>query len=105
MTIKSNQKTFDRQIGHQFEGKRRISFTATDVEKRYGRQTRWELKAKEAPEHIKVNGPDCASWIVELITRTKTCKGKGEMACHRLITGLRCRPPAARLLRPGCLVA
>ena len=55
MTVKSNQNTLCRQIGCQFEGKRKITFTATDVEKRHGRHTRWELKAKEAPEHIKAN--------------------------------------------------
>ena len=47
--------------------------TATDFEKRHGRQSRWQLRAKEAPEHIKTNWPDSA-WIVELITSTTTGK-------------------------------
>ncbi len=84
MTVKSNQKTLYRQIGCQFEGKRKIPFTATDVEKRHGRQTRWYLRAKEAPEHIKANWPGSA-WIVELISSTTTRKGKRDIACHRFI--------------------
>lgn len=91
--MKSNQKTLYRQIGCQFEGKRKIPFTASDVEKRHGRHTRWELKAKEAPEHIKANWPGSA-WIVELITDTKTSKGKREDHCHRFITSLRTTPEA-----------
>jgi hypothetical protein len=67
LSVKSNQKTLHRQIVCQFEGKRHIPFTATDHEKRHGRQTHWELKAKEAPDHIKENWPGSA-WIVELIT-------------------------------------
>ncbi len=62
MTVKSNQKPLYRQIGCQFEGKRKIAFKVTDFEKCHGRQTRWELKAKEAPEHIKTNWPGSA-WI------------------------------------------
>ncbi len=72
MTVKSNQKILCRQIDHQFEGKRRISFTATAFEKCHGRETRWNLRAKEAPEHIQANWPGSA-WIVELITTTRTC--------------------------------
>ena len=99
MTVKSNQKTLYRQIGCQFEGKRKIPFTARDVEKRHGRQTRWELRAKEAPEHIKANWPG-SSWIVELITSTKTCKAKREIVCHRFITSLRTIPEGLlRLVR------
>jgi hypothetical protein len=33
LTVKSNQKSLYRQIGRQFEGKRKTPFTATDVEK------------------------------------------------------------------------
>ncbi len=96
LTVKSNQKTLYRQIGRQFEGRRKIPFTATDVEKRHGRHTRWELHAKEAPEHIKANWPG-SSWIVEVITSTMTRKGKREIACHRFITSLAHHPrrPAA----------
>ncbi|WP_259721762.1 hypothetical protein [Synechococcus sp. CS-1328] len=67
MTVKSNQKTLYRQIGSQFEGKREIPFSATNQEKRHGRDTTWKLRAKEAPEHIKLNWPGSA-WIVEVIT-------------------------------------
>ena len=99
LTVKSNQKTLYRQIGCQFEGKRKIPFTATDVEKRHGRQSRWQLRAKEAPEHIKTNWPGSA-WIVELITSTTTDKDKREIACHRFITSLRTTPEALlRLVR------
>jgi len=99
LTVKSNQKILYRQIGCQFEGKRKIPFAATDVEKRHGRQTRWELKAKEAPEHIKANWPGSA-WIVEVITCTTTRKGKRELACHRFITSLRTTPEGLlRLVR------
>jgi hypothetical protein len=77
----------------------KISFTATDVEKRHGRQTRWELRAQETPEHIKANWPGIA-WIVEVITITKTCKAEREIACHRFITSLRTTPEALlRLIR------
>jgi hypothetical protein len=75
LTTKSNQKTLYRQIGRQFEGKRKIPFTATDFEKRHGRHTRREPKAKDAPEHIKANWPDSA-WIVELITATGMASGQ-----------------------------
>ena len=69
LTVKSNQKTLYRQIGSQFQGKCHIPFTASDYEKRHGRETLWELSAKEAPEHIKANWPGC-SWIVEMVTTT-----------------------------------
>ena len=102
MTVKSNQKILYRQIGCQSEGKRKIPFTPTDVGKRHRRQTRWELNAKEAPEHIKANCPGSA-WIVEVITCTKTRKGKREIACHRFITSLRTTPEALlRLIRQRC---
>jgi hypothetical protein len=47
LSVKSNQKTLVRQIGSQFEGKRKIPFTATNREKRHGRDTTWKLRAKE----------------------------------------------------------
>jgi hypothetical protein len=73
LTVKSNQKTLYRQIGCQFQGKRQIPFTATDQEEKHGRDTTWELKAREAPEHIKANWPGSA-WIVEVITDTLTAR-------------------------------
>jgi hypothetical protein len=95
LTVKSNQKTLYRQIGRQLEKNRKIPFTATDVEKRHGRQTRWELKAKVAPEHIKANWPGSAL-IVEVMTSTTTRNGKREIACHR--HGLRPTSPTS----PAC---
>lgn len=74
LTVKSNQKTLYRQIGSQFQGKRQIPFATTDQEKRHGRDTTWELRAKEAPEHVKENWPGSA-WIVEVTTTTTTRKG------------------------------
>ena len=81
LTVKSNQKTLHRQISHQFQGKRKIPFVATDHEKRHGRETLWELRAREAPEHIKANWPGSA-WIVEVITDTLTRKGKRKIRRH-----------------------
>jgi hypothetical protein len=57
LIVKSNQKTLYRQIRCQFQGKRHIPFTATDHEKRHGRDTLWDLRAREAPEPIKANWP------------------------------------------------
>ncbi len=66
LTVKANQQTLYRQIGCRFQGKRRIPFRATDHEKKRGRETVWELRAKEAPEHIKANWPGSA-WIAGLL--------------------------------------
>ena len=99
LSVKSNQKTLHRQIVCQFEGKRHIPFTATDHEKRHGRQTHWELKAKEAPDHIKENWPGSA-WIVELITTTTKRNGKRSVSRHLFITTVRTTPEALlRLIR------
>jgi predicted transposase YbfD/YdcC len=99
LTVKSNQKTLYRQIGCQFQGKRQIPFTATDHEKRHGRDTTWELRAKEAPEHIKANWPGSA-WIVEVITDTLTRKGKRTTTRHRFLASIRTTPEALlRLIR------
>ena len=98
LTVKSNQKTLDRQIGAQFQGKRHIPFTATDHERRHGRDTFWELRAKEAPVHIKANWPG-SSWIVELITTT--IKRKGKRSVRRHLYGL--RPTSSTSPRSGPL--
>jgi predicted transposase YbfD/YdcC len=99
LTVKSNQPTLYRQIGHQFEGKRRIPFTATDQEKRHGRDTRREIRAKEAPDHIKEAWPGSA-WIVELITTTTKRNGRSRTTRHDFITTLRTTPEALlRLIR------
>jgi hypothetical protein len=60
------QKTLHRQIRSQFEGKRQIPHAAEDHEKRHGRDTTWNLRAREAPDQIKANWPGC-SWIVKVI--------------------------------------
>jgi predicted transposase YbfD/YdcC len=93
LTVKSNQKTLYRQIGCQFQGKRHIPFVATDHEKRHGRDTAWELRAREAPEHIKANWPGSA-WIVEVITDTLTRKGKRKIRHHLFLTSVRTTPQA-----------
>jgi predicted transposase YbfD/YdcC len=99
LTVKSNQKTLYRQIGCQFAGKRKIPFMASDREKRHGRDTVWELRAREALEHIKANWP-CSAWIVELITDTLTHKGQRSMRLHLFLTSVRTTPQALlRLIR------
>jgi predicted transposase YbfD/YdcC len=99
LTVKSNQKTLYRQIGCQFQGKRHIPFTAKDHEKRHGRDTVWELRAREAPEHIKANWPGSA-WIVEVITDTLTRKGKRSVRRYLFLTSVRTTPEALlRLIR------
>jgi hypothetical protein len=108
LTVKSNQKTLYRQIGAQFQGKRHIPFTASDHEKRHGRDTLWELSAKEAPEQIKANWPGCA-WIVEVITDTEKTGGQRTVRRHldesprrtsRCDTSIRTTPDALlRLIR------
>ena len=99
LTVKSNQKTLYRQIGAQFQGKRHIPFVATDQEEKHGRDTTWELKARETPEHIKANWPGSA-WIVEMVTTTTTRKGKHKRRTHRFLTSIRTTPDALlRLIR------
>jgi hypothetical protein len=80
LTVKSNQKTRYRQIGSQFPGKRLIPLTASDQEKRHGRDTLWELLAKEAPEQYKQNWQGSA-WILGVITNT--VKAGGQRAVRR----------------------
>jgi predicted transposase YbfD/YdcC len=92
LTVKGNQKTLHRQICSQFQGKRKIPFTATDYEKRHGRDTTWTLRTKEAPDHIKVNWPG-SSWIIEVIT-SSVRKGKRAEQAHYFITSLRTAPNA-----------
>jgi predicted transposase YbfD/YdcC len=98
LTVKTNQPKLRRQISRQFEGKRQIPFTATAEEKRHGRDTHWELRAKEAPDHIKQAWPGSA-WIVELITTKTTRKGTSRVS-HLFITTIRTTPEALlRLIR------
>jgi hypothetical protein len=70
---------------------------ATDHEIGHGRDIRWTLRAKEAPEHIKANWHG-TSWITEVIA-AGIRDGKRFKATHR--HGLRptsstspaCAPP------------
>jgi hypothetical protein len=95
LTVKTNQPTLRRQMTNQFEGKRHIPFTATAEEKRHGRDTRWELRAEEVPDHIKESWPGSA-WIVELITTTFKRNGKPSVSRH--LYGL--RPTSSTSPRP-----
>ena len=71
---------------------------ATDHEIGHGRNIRWTLRAKEAPEHIKANCQG-TSWIAE-VTATGIRDGKSFKATHRFITSLRTTPDALlRLIR------
>jgi predicted transposase YbfD/YdcC len=98
LTVKGNQKTLQRQIRSQFHGKRHIPLTATGHDDRHGRDTTWNLRAKEAPDHIKENWPG-ASWIVEVIT-TGTRNKKPKQHAHYFLTSLRTAPQALlRLVR------
>ncbi len=76
-----------RQIESQFQGKRKIPFVATDHEVNHGRDITWELRAKEAPEHIKETWIG-TSWIVE-VTASGTRDGKPFRATHLFLTSLR----------------
>ena len=99
LTVKTNQKTLHRQIQSQFQGKRHIPFTARAQDDKHGRDTIWELRAKEAPEHIKENWPGC-SWIIQLTTTTVTRKGKRATRTLCFLTTLRTAPEALlRLIR------
>ena len=99
LTVKSNQKTLYRQIGCQYQGKRHIPLVATDHEKLHGRDTLWELQAKEAPEHVKANWPGSA-WIVEVITATVKAGGQRTVRRHLFLTSIRTKPDALlRLIR------
>jgi predicted transposase YbfD/YdcC len=99
LAMKGYRQTLYRQIGCQFEGKRQIPLTATVQETKHGRDTLWQLHAKEAPEHIKANWPGSA-WIVEVITTTMTRKGERKADHHRFITSSSTTPGALlRLIR------
>ncbi|WP_254987602.1 transposase [Cyanobium sp. ATX 6E8] len=98
MTVKANQKKLYRQIADQLLGKRHIPFMAADHEIGHGRDIRWTLRAKEAPEHIKANWHG-TSWIAEVIA-SGTRDGKQFKATNRFITSLRTTPDALlRLVR------
>jgi hypothetical protein len=90
LTVKANQRTLNRQIQRQFEGKRQIPFLAVDQEIGHGRDITWMLRAKEAPEHIREAWLG-TSWIVEVAT-TGTRDGKPFRATHLFLTSLRTSP-------------
>ncbi len=86
LTVKANQKTLYRQIADQLLGKRKIPFMASDQEVGHGRDIAWDLRAKEAPDHIKANWHG-TSWIAEVMA-TRTRDGKPFKATHQLCPGL-----------------
>ena len=99
LTVKGNQKTLLRQIRCQFQCKRQIPFTAMAQSKKHGRDTLWETRAKEAPEHIKENWPG-VSWIIEMISTTVTRRGHQPPQANYFLTSLRTKPEALlRLIR------
>jgi predicted transposase YbfD/YdcC len=90
LTVKANQRTLNRQIQRQFEGKRQIPFLAVDKEIGHGRDITWMLRAKEAPEHIREAWLG-TSRIVEVAT-TGTRDGKPFNAKYLFLTSLRTSP-------------
>ena len=80
LTVKGNQKTLNRQVRSQFQGKLRIPFVASDHEINHGRSITWTLRAKQAPAHI-CEAWSGTSWIVELAA-TGTRDGKPFCATH-----------------------
>jgi hypothetical protein len=68
-------------------GKGKILLTATEYEKQRGLDTAWSLKAKEAPDHIKLHLLG-SSWIIEVITNSVR-KGKRDEQDHYFVTSLR----------------
>jgi predicted transposase YbfD/YdcC len=81
-----------RQIRSQFQGKRHIPFVATDHEIGHGRNITWALRAKQAPEHIRVAWIG-TSWIME-VTASGTRDGKPFHATHLFLTSLHTTPEA-----------
>ena len=90
LTVKPNQKTLHRQIGDELRGKRKMPFLATDHEISHGCDITWNLRPKEAPDHIKENWYG-TSWIVEVIA-TGMRDGKPMQASHVFLTSLRTTP-------------
>lgn len=67
LTIKVEQQYLDRQIANQLLGRRRIPFAAEDHEDGHGRDIKWPLWAKQAPEMIKQSWHGTI-WIEEVST-------------------------------------
>ena len=98
LTVKGNQKTLQRQIQCQFQGKRHIPLVAIDHEIGHGRNIAWTLRAKQAPDHIREAWIG-TSWIVEM-TSDGIREGKPFRATHLSLTSLRTTPEALlRLVR------
>jgi DhnA family fructose-bisphosphate aldolase class Ia len=53
LTVKANQRTLNRQIQRQFEGKRQIPFLAVDQGIGHGRDITWTLRDIAVPETIR----------------------------------------------------
>ncbi len=92
LTVKTNLKILQRQIGDQLLGRRKVPFLATDHEIAHGHDITWNLRAKEAPAHIKRSWHG-TSWIVEVIA-TGTRDSKPFKASHFFLTSLRTTPEA-----------
>ena len=90
--MKTNQKTLYRQSGDQLRVKRKIPFLARDHEISHGRDITWNLRAKEAPDHIKENWHG-TSWIGAVIAMGMR-DGKSFRASHFFLTNLRTTPEA-----------
>jgi hypothetical protein len=92
LTFKGNQKTLHLVIQCQFQGKRHITFVATDLEIGHGRNITWILGAKQALEHIREAWIG-TNWIVEM-TADGIRDGKPFRAAHLFLTSLRTTPEA-----------
>ncbi len=90
LTVRANQRTLNRQIQCQFEGKRQIPFLAVDQEIGHGRDSTWTLRAKAEPEHIRETWLG-TSWIIEVAT-TGTRDGRPLNAKYTFLTSLRTSP-------------
>ncbi len=89
-----NQKTLDRQIGCQFEGKRKIHFMPTD--NAISAPIVLALRARKAPEHLKATGVAVA-WILEVMPETLMGNAKRRVRRDLLFTSLWTRPPKVLL--------
>jgi hypothetical protein len=85
-------RSLPRQIGCQFQGKRKIPCVETDREFSHGRVISCMLRAKAAAEHIAQAWMG-TSWIVEVMA-TGTRDGKPFQLTHLFLTSLRTTPEA-----------
>ena len=92
LTVKANQKTLNRHVRSQFQGKRQILFVVTHHEVNHGRDISWTLRAKQAPEHIQ-EGWVSNSWIVEVAV-DGIRDGQPFQTTHLFLSSLRTTPEA-----------